>query len=55
MIQQSQGIVPDTILLAKHPFVDDVNQALKDLEKQREEAAKRFLDGDVPPGEGEDE
>ena len=26
MIQQSQGIVPDTILLAKHPFVDDVNQ-----------------------------
>lgn len=57
MIQQSQGIVPDTILLAKHPFVDDVNQALKDLEKQREEAAKRFLDSDVPPGdrEGEDE
>lgn len=32
----------DTILLAKHPFVDDVNQALKDLEKQREKAAKRF-------------
>ncbi len=55
MIQQSQGIVPDTILLAKHPFVDDVNQALKDLEKQREEAAKRFLDGDVPPGDGEGE
>ena len=55
MIQQSQGIVPDTILLAKHPFVDDVNQAIKDLEKQREEAAKRFLDGDVPPGDGEGE
>lgn len=54
MIQQSQGIVPDTILLAKHPFVDDVNQAMKDLKKQRKDAAKRFLDGDIPP-EDEDE
>lgn len=55
MIQQSQGLVPDNLLLAKHPFVDDVNQALKDLEKQKQEATNRFLNSDIPPQDDEDE
>lgn len=54
MIQQSEGIVPDTILLAKHPFVDDVNQAMADLAAQKAKNARRFLNSDVPFG-SEDE
>jgi len=57
IIAQSQGLVPDTILLAKHPLVDDVNQAQADMEAQRANAAKRqkeaFLIDDESPG-GED-
>ena len=35
MIQNSKGIVSDKTLLAKHPFVDDVNAELAEIEAQR--------------------
>jgi len=54
MIRDSQGLVPDTILLAKHPLVDDVNQAIADLKAQKKERAKMFLDDDTPPGDDEE-
>lgn len=53
MIRDSQGIVPDTILLAKHPFVDDVNQAMADLAAQKKERTEMFLNSDTPSGDGE--
>ena len=56
LIMNSQGLVPDTILLAKHPLVDDVNQALEDLATQKKERASGFLNSDIPPdnnGSGE--
>lgn len=46
IIQKSQGLVPDKMLLAQHPFVDDVAQAYEDLQKQREENAKMFVADD---------
>ena len=46
IIQKSQGLVPDKMLLAKHPFVDDVAQAYEELQKQREENAKMFIGDD---------
>lgn len=36
MIQASEGIVSEKTLLARHPFVDDVNAELTELEAQRE-------------------
>ena len=33
-IMSSRGLVADKLLLEKHPFVDDVNEALKELEEQ---------------------
>jgi SPP1 family phage portal protein len=55
MIMQSRGLVPDKTLLAAHPLVDDVNQAMKDLEeqqqKQDERRSKIFGNDDVPPGD----
>lgn len=47
-IEKSRNLVPDNLLLAKHPYVDDVNQAEEDLKKQKEEQQKRFLNSDVP-------
>ncbi|MDP4109766.1 MAG: phage portal protein, partial [Bacillota bacterium] len=35
IITQSQGLVPDKLLLAKHPYVDDVNQVMEDMEAQK--------------------
>lgn len=43
-IMNSQNLVPDTILLNKHPYVDDVNQAIADMEEQRSQEAKRTKD-----------
>jgi SPP1 family phage portal protein len=57
MIMQSRGLVPDNILLAAHPLVDDANQAEKDLEKQQAmQDARRadiFGNNDVPPGQNQ--
>lgn len=54
MIMQSRGLVPDNILLAHHPLVDDAEQAQRDLKKQQAEQDKRrkelFGNDDVPPG-----
>lgn len=55
MIEKSRGLVPDNLLLAQHPFVDDVNQAIADLEKQKQNEAKRFLNSDIPPQEDDEE
>lgn len=49
IIERSRGLVPDILLLAKHPLVDDVNQAVAELEKQRRAEAERFLNSDIPP------
>ena len=60
MIMQSRGLVPDNILLQKHPLVDDAAQAEKDMQKQQvasdERRSKMFGNDDVPPGgdEGDD-
>ena len=57
IIQKSQGLVPDKMLLAKHPSVDDVAQAYEELQKQREEKAKMFIgdDDDKDDSEKDDE
>lgn len=53
MIMQSRGLVPDKLLLAAHPLVDDANQAMKDLEEQQAKEDTRrsqmFGNNDVPP------
>lgn len=50
-IMKSQNLVPDNILLNKHPYVDDVNQAIADMAEQKnqemERAKKTWLDDDV--------
>lgn len=54
-IMQSRGLVPDNILLAAHPLVDDVQQAMADLEAQQKKQAKQqaaMFGGDVPPDDG---
>lgn len=55
MIMQSRGLVPDKILLEKHPLVDDVNEAEKELEEQQREQDERraqiFGSYDVPPND----
>lgn len=46
-IDKSRGLVPDNLLLAKHPYVDDVNQAQADLQEQKKQNTKRFLNDDA--------
>lgn len=46
-ILASRGFVPDTILMAQHPFVDDAGQALEDLKAQKAEEAKTYKNDDV--------
>ncbi len=54
MIMQSRGLVPDKMLLAHHPLVDDAEQAEKELEEQQTKQDDRrkqiFGNDDVPPG-----
>lgn len=56
MIMQSRGLVPDKMLLAHHPLVDDAEQAEKELEeqqaKQDERRSKMLGNDDVPPSGG---
>lgn len=42
MIAASKGIVSDKTLLAKHPFVEDVNEELKELEAQEKRELEKF-------------
>jgi SPP1 family phage portal protein len=44
MIQASKGIVSDKTLLARHPFVDDVNAELDELEAQKEQELKTYTE-----------
>ncbi len=46
-ILSSVGFVPRSILLAKHPYVEDVEQAKADLEAEKALEAKKYLNGDV--------
>lgn len=64
MVAQLSGIVPQRALLAQLPFIEDVDEAVAELEEEQEKAAKRqadafggqYLDGNEPPqGEEEDE
>lgn len=55
IITQSKGLVPDVLLLAHHPMVDDVNQAIKELEAQKKKEADTFLNSDVPPDNEDDD
>ncbi len=40
-IMASRDLVPDKLLLEKHPLVDDVNEAIKEMDEQRNASAKR--------------
>lgn len=42
--QQSIGIIPMKNILQNHPWVDDLEEALKNIEKEKEEANKRLED-----------
>ena len=58
-IMESRGLVPDKILLEKHPYVDDVNEALKELDAQKANEIQRMQStfGSPPnthPGDDED-
>jgi len=54
MVSLLQGFLPDTILYSLLPFVDDVAQAMDEMQSQRAAEAKRqrdaFLNSDVPYG-----
>jgi SPP1 family phage portal protein len=56
MLSQSQGLVPEKLLLAAHPLVDDADQTYKDLleERKARDKAQKALFGQ-PPGKDEDE
>ena len=56
MINASVDLVPERILLAAHPLVDDPDAALKEMQKQREEkaAAARKAMGTYGLAPGED-
>ena len=43
-----QGLVPDEILLAQVPFVEDAGQAMEQLRKQKEETARAQRDAFAP-------
>jgi hypothetical protein len=60
MIIQSDNLVPERILLAAHPLVDDTDQAYKDLLAQRQEKIKLQRQmmpdyGTLPNDDGDDD
>ena len=48
MINNSRDMLPDSVLLPKHPFVEDVTEVEEAIEKQLEEEMKRY--GNQPFG-----
>ena len=44
-IMASRGLVSDRTLLAQHPYVDDVDDELEQLKKEKEEALAEFGEG----------
>lgn len=53
MIEQSRGLVPDKMLLAKHPFVDDAAQAYEELTRQKQQEMDMVV-GDDSANEGDE-
>ena len=42
MIQSSKGIVSDKTLLAMHPFVNDINAEMQEIEMQEQKEMEKF-------------
>ena len=50
MINESKGVVSDKTLLSKHPFVDDVNAEIEEIEAQQQKEENRFLNYSIGDG-----
>ncbi len=55
MIRNSIGIISDETLVAAHPFVEDVTEELKRIEKEKEKSLDYFDDYKNLGGEGHDQ
>ena len=55
MIRNSIGIISDETLVAAHPFVEDVTEELKRIEKEKEKSLEFFDDYKNLGGEGHDQ
>ena len=55
MIRDSIGIISDETLVAAHPFVEDVTEELKRIEKEKEKSLDYFDDYKNLGGEGHDQ
>ena len=54
MIRDSVGIISEETLIAEHPFVEDVTEELKKIEKEKEKSLEYFDDYKDLGGEGHD-
>lgn len=54
MIRDSVGIISEETLIAEHPFVENVNEELKKIEKEKEKSLEYFDDYKNLGGEGHD-
>ncbi|URN40895.1 phage portal protein [Peptoniphilus genitalis] len=55
MIRNSIGIISDETLVAAHPFVEDVSEEMKRIEKEKEKSLEYFDDYKNLGGEGHDQ
>ena len=44
MINKSRDMIPDSLLLTRHPFVEDVSEVEEEMAKQEEEEQKKLED-----------
>ena len=42
ILTQSKGLISDKTIIARHPFVDDVNEELKELEAQEKKEQEKW-------------
>lgn len=54
MIRDSVGIISEETLIAEHPFVENVNEEMKRIEKEKEKSLEYFDDYKDLGGEGHD-
>ena len=54
MIRDSVGIISEETLIAEHPFVENVNEEMKKIEKEKEKSLEYFDDYKNLGGEGHD-
>lgn len=54
MIRDSVGIISEETLIAEHPFVENVNEEMKRIEKEKEKSLEYFDDYKNLGGEGHD-